>query len=199
LGVRHVMAGVVTLGNLLLVMAYLSQLYGPLKTFGQKAAGLQGYLASLERIFEVLDRAVDVCERPNARPLVRAVGEIRYRDVCFGYVPGHPVLHHVSFAVPPGCQVGIAGRTGAGKTTMLNLLARFYDPDAGEILLDGVDIREYRVADLRNQFALVLQDPVLFSTTIAENIAYARPHASEEEIIAAAKLANAHDFIEQLP
>ena len=92
LGVRHVMAGVVTLGNLLLVMAYLSQLYGPLKTFGQKAAGLQGYLASLERIFEVLDRAVDVCERPNARPLVRAVGEIRYRDVCFGYVPGHPVL-----------------------------------------------------------------------------------------------------------
>jgi ATP-binding cassette subfamily B protein len=95
--------------------------------------------------------------------------------------------------------VGLAGRTGAGKTTLLNLLTRFYDPDAGQILLDGIDLREYRLADLRNQFALVLQDPVLFSTTIAENIAYARPNAGEGEIVAAAKLANAHDFIMGLP
>ena len=199
LGVRHVIAGSITLGNLLVVMAYFSQLYGPLKTFGQKAAGLQGYFASLERVFEVLDRDVDVCERPDARPLVRAQGAISYRDVCFGYDPQQPVLQFVSFEVPAGGRVGIAGKTGAGKTTLLNLLARFYDVDAGQILLDGVDIRAYKVADLRNQFALVLQEPVLFSTTIAENIAYARPDASETEIMAAAKFANAHDFIVRFP
>lgn len=199
LGVRHVMAGAITLGDLLLVMAYLSQLYGPLKTFGQKAAGLQGYLASLERIFEILDRGADVPERPKARPLSRARGAVQYQDVSFGYQPNHPVLHHISFNVPPGCHVGIAGRTGAGKTTLLNLLARFYDADSGQILLDGVDIRDYKLADLRNQFALVLQEPVLFSTSIAENIAYARPDAGENEIIAAANLANAHDFIQKLP
>src|SRR5947207_2632807 len=155
IGVLHVNAGAMTLGDLLLVMAYLAQLYGPLKTIGQKAAGLQGYLASAERIFSVLDRTTDVQERPRALPLTRARGAIRYSDVTFGYEPEHPVLHHVSFDVPAGACVGIAGRTGAGKTTTLSLLTRFYDPDAGQILLDGVDVRDYRLADLRNQFALV--------------------------------------------
>ena len=199
IGVKHVIAGAITLGELLLVMAYLAQLYGPLKTIGQKAAGLQGYIASAERVFYVLDRSVDVCERPDARRLARARGAVEYRNVSFGYEKNRPVLRNVSFDVPPGARVGIAGRTGAGKTTILNLLTRFYDPDRGQILLDAVDLRDFRLADLRNQFAIVLQEPVLFSTTIGENIAYAHPDSSKEEIVAAAKMADAHDFIVKLP
>jgi ATP-binding cassette, subfamily B, bacterial len=130
---------------------------------------------------------------------VRARGAFAFRNVSFGYEPGRPVLEDISFEVPPGARVGVAGRTGAGKTTIISLLARFYDPDSGRILLDGVDLRQYRLADLRNQLAIVLQEPVLFSTTIGENIAYARPGATQAEIEAAAALANAHDFIGELP
>jgi ATP-binding cassette subfamily B protein len=199
IGMRHVQSGVLTLGELLLVMGYLSQLYAPLRTIGRKAASLQSHLASAERAFSVLDEAPDVLERPNARPLARASGAVAFRDVSFAYGDDRPVLHDVSFEIGPGTRLGIAGTTGAGKTTLVSLLVRFYDPTAGQILLDGVDLRNYRVTDLRNQFAIVLQEAVLFSTTIAENIAYARPGASGRDIVAAAKAANAHDFISRLP
>jgi ATP-binding cassette subfamily B protein len=199
IGMQHVLAGVLTTGELLLVMAYLSQLYQPLRTIGKNSASLQGYFTSAERAFALLDRAPDVVERHDARPLRRAVGGIAFRHVSFAYEKDHPILSDLSFEVPAGARVGIAGRTGVGKTTMLSLLTRFYDPDAGQILLDGVDVREYKVADLRNQFAIVLQEPVLFSTSVAENIAYGRPEASEEEIIHAARLADAHDFVVRLP
>jgi ATP-binding cassette, subfamily B, bacterial len=198
-GVRHVQTGVLTLGELLLLMSYLGRLYEPLRTIGKKSASLQGYLASAERAFSILGQAPDVAEWPNAQALSRAAGEVVFRDISFGYQKGHLVLHNISFEVAAGSRVGIAGRTGAGKTTLMSLLTRFYDPDSGQILLDGMDLREYKVADLRNQFAIVLQEPVLFSTSLAENIAYARPAASEEEIIKAARLANAHDFITRLP
>ncbi|MDQ3931802.1 MAG: ATP-binding cassette domain-containing protein, partial [Actinomycetota bacterium] len=161
--------------------------------------GLQSSLASAERAFELLDAEPDVPDRPDARPLRRAEGRLEFRDVSFSYDGEHQVLHGISFEIEPGTKLGIAGRTGAGKTTLVNLASRFYDPMAGNILLDDVDLRDYRLADLRNQFGIVLQEPVLFSTTVAENIAYARPDASFEEIAAAAKAANAHDFIAALP
>jgi len=199
IGTRDVRAGSLTLGNLLLVMAYIGQLYGPLKTIGRKSASLQGHLASVRRAFRLLDEAPDVVDRPNARRLLRACGSIQYRHVCFHYQAGHPVLQDISFDVPVGTRIGIVGRTGAGKTTLVSLLARFHDVTSGQILLDNVDLRDYALDDLRNQFSIVLQEPVLFSTAVAENIRYARPEASSEEIIRAAKLANAHDFIMGLP
>jgi ATP-binding cassette subfamily B protein len=199
IGVRHVRSGVLTLGDLLLVMGYLASLYAPLNQLSESKATLQGWLASAERAFALLDEVPDVIERPQARALARASGAVAFDDVSFAYRENHPVLRNVSFEVEPGIRVGISGRTGAGKTTLMSLLTRFYDPTAGQILLDGVDLRDYRIADLRNQFAIVLQEPVLFSTSIAENIAYARPGASEEEIVKAAKAANAHEFIVCLP
>jgi len=198
-GASHVRAGVLTLGNLLLVMSYLGGLYEPIRTIGKKAISLQGYLASAERALTILDQAPDVVERPDARPLPRAAGAVVFRNAGFAYEEGHPILHHISFEASAGTRVGIVGRTGAGKTTLLSLLTRFYDPTSGQILLDGVDLRDYKLADLRDQFAIVLQEPVLFSTSIGENIAYARPEATEEEIVKAAKLADAHDFILGLP
>jgi ATP-binding cassette subfamily B protein len=198
-GGTHVRAGTLTLGDLLLVMGYLAQLYDPLKTISRRMASLQSHLASAERAFSLLDRAPDVVERPDARPLARARGAVAFENVSFGYPGGPPVLRGVCLEIPPGARVGVVGKTGAGKTTLLRLLMRFYDPDAGRVLLDGVDLREYRVADLRGQFSVVLQEPILFSTSIAENIAYARPAASQAEIVQAAQAAHAHDFVSALP
>ena len=199
IGVRNVQAGVLTLGELLMVVTYLTQLYAPLQTVSKEVATLQSSLASAQRAFDLLDQVPDVVERPHARPLQRARGELELRDVSFCYDGTHPVLKEVSFRVPVGTRLGIAGRTGAGKTTLISLITRFFDPTTGAVLLDGVDLRDYRLADLSNQFSVVLQEPVLFSTTIAENIAYARPDATFEEVVAAARAASAHEFIGALP
>jgi ATP-binding cassette subfamily B protein len=198
-GVTHVRSGVITLGELLMVMAYLAQLFSPLQTMSKKVAELQSTLAGAERAFALLDQVPDVAERHEARPIARAAGAVAFRGVSFAYDRDHSVLHDISFELEPGTRVGIVGTTGAGKTTLVSLLTRFYDPTAGQILLDGVDLREYRLADLRSQFALVLQEPVLFSTSITENIAYALPGAGEREIVDAARRANAHEFISRLP
>jgi ATP-binding cassette subfamily B protein len=199
IGVRHVLAGRLTLGSLLLVMAYLSQVYEPLLTISRKARDLQEAFAGAGRALAVLDEAPEVVERPRARPLVQASGRIEFRDVSFSYAADRQALEHVSFVVAPGTRIGIAGPTGAGKTTLMNLLMRFYDPTRGAIFLDGVDLRDYRLADLRNQFAIMLQEPILFSTTIAENIAYGRQDATFDEVVEAARTARAHDFITALP
>jgi ATP-binding cassette subfamily B protein len=199
IGIRNVQAGALTLGELLMVLAYLAQMYGPLTLVSDKISSLQDSFASAQRSFELLDEIPDVVELPHAQPLRRARGDVEFRDVSFAYDKENPILHDLSFRIPPGTRVGIAGKTGAGKTTLVSLLTRFYDCDSGSILLDGVDIRRYRLADLRNQFAIVLQDPVLFSTSIAENISYARPEAGKEEVVEAAKAANAHEFIAHLP
>jgi ATP-binding cassette subfamily B protein len=198
-GVRHVQSGILTVGDLTLVIAYLAQLYHPLETLSTKVTELQKSFASAERAFALLDHAVDVADRPEAKPLERARGEIEFRNVSFGYDGKPPVIEAVSLHVDAGTRIGIVGKTGAGKTTLVNLVVRFYDPSEGAIFLDGIDLRDLRLADLRRQYAIVLQEPVLFSATIAENIGYGRADASEDEIVAAAKAANAHDFIMQLP
>jgi ATP-binding cassette subfamily B protein len=199
IGLRQVQAGTLTLGELLLVMAYLTQLYDPLQQIGQQIASQQESLASAERAFTFLDEASVMVERRGAKPLARAQGAVAFRHVAFAYREDHPVLCDISFEVAPGTRVGIAGPSGAGKTTLVSLLMRFYDPTAGAILVDGTDLRDYKLHDLRNQFAIVLQEPLLFSTSVAANIAYAQPQASMAAIIAAAQAANAHDFIARLP
>jgi ATP-binding cassette, subfamily B, bacterial len=199
IGTRHVQAGQLTLGEFILVMSYLAMLYGPLQTLSKSAGSLQGSLVSMERAFDILDQAEDVPEKPKAKSLSRARGRVCMENVSFAYNPDRPALRDISFEVPPGARVGIAGTTGAGKSTLVGLLLRLYDPGSGRILLDGVDLRDYKRRDLRNQFAIVLQEPVLFSSSIAENIAYANPDAAEREIIAAAEAANAHGFIARLP
>lgn len=199
MGARHVQNGLITIGDLVLVMSYLAMLYGPLQTLSKSSASLQGSLVSAERAFALLDEAPDVVERPHAMPITRARGDVSFDRVTFSYTENRPAITDISFDVHAGARVGITGTTGAGKSTLMNLLLRLYDPAGGCIRLDGEDIRDYRLQDLRNQFAIVLQEPVLFSTTIGENIAYARPDASNDDIIAAAKTANAHDFISRLP
>lgn len=199
IGVRNVLSGVLTLGELLMVITYLSQLYAPLRSISHQVATLQSYLASAQRAFELLDEVPEVVEKPNARHLKHALGAITFDGVSFSYNGRNNALSNVSFEIAPGTRVGLSGHTGAGKTTLVSLLTRFYDPTEGRILLDNTDIRDFKIADLRNQFSMVLQEPVLFSTTIAENISYGKPEAKFSEIVTAAKAANAHDFIENLP
>ena len=199
IGVRHVRSGLLTVGSLLMVMAYIAQMYGPLQLLSTKATDLQAWFTSLERAFLLLDQAPEIAESPRALPLARAQGTFEFCNVSFAYDDSGRGLHHLSFQVPAGARVGIVGVTGAGKSTLLNLLMRFYDPSEGQVLLDGVDIRDYRIADLRRQFAVVLQEPVLFAASIAENIAYGKPDASDGEIEAAARAASAHEFIARLP
>jgi ATP-binding cassette, subfamily B, bacterial len=199
IGVRSVQSGALSLGELTIVIAYLSQLYSPLKTVGKTFASMQSSLVSAQRAFELMDQSPEVVELPDARPLARPRGEIEFRNVSFAYEDNEFVLDSVSFHVPAGTRLGIAGRTGAGKTTLMSLLMRFYDPTRGRVLIDGEDIREFKLVDLRNQFSIFLQDPVLFSTTIGENILYARPDASFDDVVAAAKAADIHDSIACLP
>src|SRR6266705_2598323 len=198
-GFRQVQSGVITLGDLMLMMGYVTLLYEPLKSMGKNSAALQSYMANIERAFALLDELPEVAEKTNPRSLVRATGKLAFRNVSFGYGQNRAALNQVSFQVYPGTRVGIVGPTGAGKTTLVSLMLRFYDPTEGQIVLDDVDLRDYRLSDLRKQFALVQQEPVLFPTSIAENIAYARPEATDEEVVAAAKAANAHEFISSLP
>jgi ATP-binding cassette subfamily B protein len=196
---RDVVNRALSMGDLVMLMAYIGQVLSPLRTIGTILAGIESGLASARRVFFVLDQEPDVPDRADGHPLARASGRVTFRNVAFAYNTDRPALHGISFDVPPGMRVGIRGKTGAGKTTLVSLLTRFYDATSGQILLDGIDLRDYKLADLRNQFAIVLQEPVLFSTTIAENIAYGRPSASREEIIAAAEAAHVHEFITNLP
>ncbi len=199
-GVHHVASGVLTLGELLLVMAYMSQLYEPLRTMSSKLPELESWMVSVQRALALVEEAPELIEDSHAPSLNHVQGNVSFRDVTFEYpASSYRALDRVSFDVSAGMRIGIIGASGSGKSTLMNLLTRFYDPAGGQILLDGRDLRAYRLNDLRRQFSIMLQDPVVFSATVAENIAYARPEASREEVINAAKVAMAHDFIMTLP
>jgi ATP-binding cassette subfamily B protein len=199
IGIGHVQAGILTLGSLLVVNYYVTQLYGPLRNVGQSILDIQMSLTGVERYRAVLDEKPDVPESPNALPLARAKGKIAFQGVSFEYTKDHPVLHDISFELPTGNRLGVVGATGSGKTTLSTLLLRLFDPTRGMITLDEIDLRDYKLADLRNQYAVVHQETVLFSTTVAENISFARPNATMDEVIAAATSAKAHEFITNLP
>ena len=194
-GGRQVLGGTITLGTLMTFLAYLGMFYGPLQFLSRIADYLARSMTSAERVFEILDSDTDVKEAEDAVPMPRIDGRVEFKDVTFGYESHKPVVKHVNLDVAPGEMIGLVGRSGAGKSTTINLICRFYDVNEGAILVDGVDIRKIKQKDLRSQIGVVLQETFLFNGTIAENIGYARPGASREEIMAAAKAANAHDFI----
>ncbi|MEP7071463.1 MAG: ABC transporter ATP-binding protein [Verrucomicrobiota bacterium] len=199
LGTLHVLAGTLSLGSLLLFSAYVVMLYQPLESLTYTAWAMEGATAGAHRCFEVLDRRDDVVDLPNARSITATAGAIIFQDVSFGYHDERAVLHHIDLAIQPHQIVALVGGTGAGKSTLLSLVPRFYEPSSGEVTLDGSNLRELTKSSLRAQIAIVLQDTLLFSTTVRENIAYGRPGATEEEIIEAARRAEADAFIRALP
>jgi ATP-binding cassette subfamily B protein len=199
LGGYHVLQGRLTLGALLVSLSYLGAVYAPLSTIGNTFPIIQDALISARRVFEVLDTVPQVRDRPGAPLLPSVDGHVRFEAVSFSYDDSQPVLQDVSFEVLPGQTVGVVGLSGAGKTTLVSLITRLYDPSAGRVLIDSHDLRDVQVRSVREQVGLVLQETVLFAGTVAENIAYGRPEASLEEIVEAARQANAHDFIMRLP
>jgi ATP-binding cassette subfamily B protein/subfamily B ATP-binding cassette protein MsbA len=194
-----VLEGRLTVGNLLIFLTYLGQLYDPLNQLSHVGATVSNAKAGVRRVFEVLDTPEEVKDALDAQPLTRTQGRIRFESVGFGYQAGQPVLHDLSFDLAPGKSTAIIGPSGVGKSTLMNLLPRFFDPSSGRILLDVTDLRQWRLKDLRQQISVVLQEPILLPATLAENIAYGRPGATPGEIEAAARAANAHQFIEKLP
>ena len=194
-GGQEVIQGELTLGMLVQVLAYMWMVYGPLEWFGQVNSWITRAFAGAERIFEVIDTEPESYEDPNAVGMPKMKGRVTFEHVTFGYDKSKPVLHDVSIDVRPGEMIGLVGRSGVGKTTTINLIARFYDVDHGGISIDGVDLRQIKLGDLRRQIGIVLQEPILFSGTIAENIGYGNADARFEEIVEAARLANAHNFI----
>ncbi|PYL37784.1 MAG: ABC transporter ATP-binding protein [Verrucomicrobia bacterium] len=198
-GTLHVLAGTLTLGSLLVFSAYLLMLYQPLESLTYTAWAMEGATAGAKRCFEVLDGQDDVVDSPEAIVIAETKGALRFQNVSFGYAQNRNVLHHVDLAISPNQIVALVGGTGVGKSTLLSLVPRFYDPTEGSIAIDGRDLRAITKKSLRAQIAIVLQDTLLFSTTVRENIAYGRPDATEDEIVDAARRAQADDFIRQLP
>jgi len=198
-GSLHVLAGTLSLGVLLVFIAYLVMLYQPLESLTYTAWAMEGATAGARRCFEILDRQDDVVDSPNAIAIEKTNGAISFQNASFGYDSDREILSDVNLEIAPNQIIALVGGTGAGKSTLLSLVPRFYDPTAGRLALDGRDIREITKKSLRQHIAIVLQDTLLFSTTVRENIAYGRPDATDEEIREAARRAQADEFISQLP
>jgi ABC-type multidrug transport system fused ATPase/permease subunit len=196
---QQVARGELSIGDILVFLAYLGMLYQPMTTLSQSASVIQSASAQLRRVFEIIDAVPDIQDKPKATTLQVVRGEICFRDVSFNYETNRAVLKKINLTIAPGQVVALVGRTGAGKTTMASLLSRFYDPTDGALLLDGHDIKDLQISWLRQQVSVVLQDPILFSSSVAENIAYGRPGATRKEIQEAAQRAQADEFIRELP
>src|SRR5438445_4539629 len=199
LGTVHVLAGTLSLGSLLVFSAYLLMLYPPLESLTSTAWAMEGATAGARRCFEVLDRQDDVLDLPSSIAIEKTDGAISFQNVCFGYDTGREVLQDISLEIAPNQIIALVGSTGAGKSTLLSLVPRFYDPISGRLTLDGRDLRQITKKSLRSQIAIVLQDTLLFSTSVRENIAYGRADATDDEIRKAARRAQADQFISQLP
>jgi ATP-binding cassette subfamily B protein len=199
MGGLHVLGGSLSLMSLITVTNYMNMLYTPIDSITSVGWDLERAAGAARRCFEILDQPDEVPEHPNPTRIQSTRGDLRFEEVSFGYSPDRPILDHVNLHLLPGQTVAFVGTTGAGKSTLLSLVPRFYDPSTGRVLLDGQDLRELEKKSLRNQISIVLQDTLLFTTTIRENIAYGRENATEAEIIEAAKRAQAHDFIMAMP
>jgi ABC-type multidrug transport system fused ATPase/permease subunit len=191
--------GGVTIGVLASFVFYLQSFFDPIQSLSQLYTTYQAGMAALDKIFELLDEEPDIADKHDALELPRVRGEIRFEDVSFSYGGEAPALDEVSLVVPPGQTLALVGATGAGKSTLAKLVARFYDPDEGRVLIDGHDLRDVTELSLRSQLGIVPQESFLFSGTIRDNIAFGRPDATEEDVEAAARAVGAHDFIERLP
>ena len=199
IGGQKVMGGSVSLGSFVAFIGYMMRFYGPVESLCRLNHRLQHAATAGERLFEVLDTETDIADAPGAAEMPKIAGHILFQDVSFSYEEGKPVLHSIDFDVKPGEMIGLVGHSGAGKSTLINLICRFYDVDQGNIVIDGHDVREVTLESLRSQIGVVLQEPFLFNGSVAQNIAYGKPGASARQIIAAAKAANAHDFIMEYP
>jgi len=198
-GAKSVLEGRLTVGDLLIFTSYLASLYAPINTISNSYGLVQGAKVGVGRVYEILEMAPDIPDGPRQLARTDVRGGFELEHVSFGYVPGQPVLRDFSLRVEPGEMIALVGATGAGKSTLVSLLARFYDPDEGRVLLDGVDLRSYAVRSLRQQFSMVLQPPIVFPTTLRDNISYGRREATEEEILAAAAAAQLGPMLASLP
>jgi ATP-binding cassette subfamily B protein len=198
-GGRLILAGTLSAGSLIVFIWYLGKMYKPMQDFAKMTDAYSKAAVGYERIREVLDTKSGVEDQPGARPAPRFQGEVEFEQVNFSYAPGQPVLTDINFKIEAGQMTALVGPTGAGKTTIASLIARFYDPDSGVVKIDGRDLHEFQQKSLRDQISFVLQENVLFHATIRENIAYGKLEATPEEIVDAAERANAHEFISQLP
>src|SRR5262249_15424548 len=198
-GATRVMARELTAGDVVVFFAYVTNLYSPMRALSRFSFGFNKARVGAERIARVFEVRSDVADRPGARAVKKLKGEIEFKDVTFQYERGQPVLSQINLRVRAGEKIAIVGATGAGKSTLVSLVPRFFDPTNGSIHIDGEDIRNFRLQSLRDQVSLVLQDSLLFKGTIRENIAFGRPNATDEEIVAAAAAANADEFIRQKP